>query len=344
MSNIQLSPRMYSIDDIFRLLKNKEIEIQPKYQRRRTSWPITAKTSLIDTIINNYPIQPIYLREYYNDNNNRIKEVIDGQQRISTIVEFLNDRYELGENFTESEYIGYKYYELPLDLKKAINNYELSFLSIRGATEADIVTIFSRINSFTLPLNPQEKRNAIWSGQLKTLIYHLASVYSKFWNEYSIFSDAAIARMKEAQFISEVIFIIDKGFNKYNINLIDKLYKEYDTKFHQNENYLNLFHNIMSIIGNLFEEDLIHKHFRRQAWFLTLFLAIVEKLYFKPGAKKKSFTPNALDLDKLRVSLLKIIVDYKTEKFPEDIVLLYRQGTGSGINRENRHNHLLSLL
>ena len=78
MKNVQLSHRMYSISDIKRLLENKDLIIQPKYQRRRTKWPQTAKTSLIDTVLNNYPIQPIYLREYVTSNKERKKEIIDG--------------------------------------------------------------------------------------------------------------------------------------------------------------------------------------------------------------------------------------------------------------------------
>ena len=64
MAKIQLSQRMYSISDVARLLKSGEMQIQPKYQRRRTAWPLSAKTALIDTILSNFPILPIYLRDY----------------------------------------------------------------------------------------------------------------------------------------------------------------------------------------------------------------------------------------------------------------------------------------
>jgi len=85
MAKIQLSQRMYSVLDISRLLNSNELSIQPKYQRRRTAWPINAKTALMDTILNNFPLPPIYMRDYVNDEGKRKKEIIDGQQRISTI-------------------------------------------------------------------------------------------------------------------------------------------------------------------------------------------------------------------------------------------------------------------
>lgn len=344
MKKVQLSHRMYSMDDIKRLLEKKELVIQPKYQRRRTNWPNTAKTSLMDTIFNNYPIQPIYLRESVTLSRERRKEIIDGQQRISTIIEYINNQFELGKNFSDSTLHGYKFSELPFEFQQDILDYELSFISIKGATESDIISIFSRLNSFTLPLNAQEKRNAIWSGQFKSLIYNLSSLYSAFWNNFKIFSDKAIARMKEAQFISEVITTIELGYDQFSSKKIDEIYKKYDDKFQNSEHYYEAFNYIMSVVGNLFENDKINKHFRRQAWFFTLFMCLFEKAYFEPGSEKKDFTHKNLNLRDILAKLEDLVNQYNRDDFDEDIVLLYRQGTGSTSNRRSRHNHLKALL
>ena len=226
MSLIQLSHRMYSISDIKRLLKSKEIVLQPKYQRRRTAWPITAKTGLMDTIINNYPIQPIYLREVVNESNTRVKEIIDGQQRISTILEFTNDQFPLYKNFLDGDYKGYLFSELPTEMQNLITDYELSFISIKHSTESDIISIFSRINSFTLPLNKQEKRNALYAGEFKSLVYRLSSNYIKFWTDYRIYTDSAIARMKDAEFVSEILSLLIVGFSAYSLKKIEDSYKK----------------------------------------------------------------------------------------------------------------------
>ena len=55
-----------------------------------------------------------------------------------------------------------------------IEDFEVSFISIRGAADSDIISIFSRLNSFSLPLNSQEKLNSLYAGEIKTLIYDLA--------------------------------------------------------------------------------------------------------------------------------------------------------------------------
>ena len=95
MPKIQLSQRMYSILDITRLLKSGELSIQPKYQRRRTAWPVSAKTALLDTILNNFPLPPIYLRDYVDDSGKRRKEIIDGQQRLTSVFSFIADEFSL---------------------------------------------------------------------------------------------------------------------------------------------------------------------------------------------------------------------------------------------------------
>lgn len=344
MKKVQLSHRMYSVADIQRLLDNKELIIQPKYQRRRTNWPQTAKTSLMDTILNNYPIQPIYLREYVTSGKERRKEVIDGQQRISTIIEFLENKYSFTKNFSNSNLHGYTFSELPFDTQQELLDYELSFISIRGANESDIISIFSRLNSFTLPLNAQEKRNALWSGQFKTLVYNLSSLYSAFWDDFRIFSDKAIARMKEAQFISEVITTIETGYETYSGKKIDDLYKKYDEKFQNYDNYYNSFNYIMSTIGNLMENDDINNHFSKNSWFFTLFMCLFEKIYFAPGATKKDFTSSKINIDKTKKSLLELIENYYNNDVKDGVVLMYQQGTGSGSNRKERHNHLLGYI
>ncbi len=344
MKNVQLSHRMYSISDIKRLRENKDLIIQPKYQRRRTKWPQTAKTSLIDTVLNNYPIQPIYLREYVTSNKERKKEIIDGQQRISTIIEFIYDKYELSNNFSNNLLIGYKFSELPFETQQEILDYELSFISIKNATESDIISIFSRLNSYTLPLNSQEKRNALWSGQFKTLIYKLSALYSSFWNDFKIFSDKAIARMREAQIISEIIVISEIGYKKYSGKKIDEFYKKYDVEFPNYINYYESFNYVMSIIGNVLEDDRIRSLFSKQSWFFTLFLAIFDKTFFTPGSENKSFKPKNIDINSLKDSLIKIVSDYNNKRIPEETLHLFQQGTASSSNREKRHSFLINLI
>lgn len=340
MSKIQLSHRMYSIDDLKRLLDKGELIIQPKFQRRRTPWPNTAKTGLIDTIVYNYPIPPIYLRETISDHREKRKEIIDGQQRISTILEFITDKFELSKNFSDSDYVGDLFSELPFEIQQEIEDYELSFIAIRGADDSDVISIFSKINSFNLPLNKQEKRNALYVGQFKYLAYKLSSNYYVFWKDFKILSDRQISRMSDAEFVSEILTTIIVGFEKYR-SKIDILYKKYEENFPESDYYYEAFNHIMGAIGNLFENKIIRSHFNRKVWFYTLFIILFEKIYGDIGTNQRYPLQN-INLPELEDKLIEVIIDYNRDDFNANTKLLFIQGTGTSSNRQARHEFLLN--
>ena len=342
MQKIQISFRSYSIEDIKRLINNKEFIIQPKFQRRRTSWPLTAKTGLMDSIINNFPIPPIYVREFVNETKERKREIIDGQQRISTILEFTKGEWKLSRNLTDSEFIGYLFSELPFEMQQQILDYELGFLNIRGAEESDIISIFSRINSYSLPLNKQEKRNAKYSGQFKSLVYDLSSSYYTFWIDNKIFSNAQIARMQDAELTSELLTIMGTGLKGFSSKTVEDFYKNLEENFQDKENFNNAFNNIMTYVGNCYEDADIKKQFGKKAAFFSLFIAILDKVYSINGEMNTS--PRKINLDTTKANLKDFAIRYCKPDFDKDITLLFNQGTGETSNRIKRHDIISKLI
>ena len=148
--------------------------------------------------------------------------------------------------------------------------------------------------------------------------------------------------MKEAQFISEVLVALEVGFDGLSKKKIDEYYKKYDQVFNNSESYFESFNFVMSVIGNLMETPVLNSQFKKQAWFFTLFLSLYDKIYFSPGSAKKDFTSNKIDIEKYRMSLVNLVRNYNAGEVDENIVLLYRQGTGASGNRKQRHQHLLT--
>ena len=342
MQKIQLSFRSYSIEDIKRLIDNKELIIQPKFQRRRTSWPLTAKTGLMDSVINSFPIPPIYVREFINEKKERQREIIDGQQRISTILEFIRNEWKLSRNLSDDEFIGYLFNELPFELQQQILDYELAFLNIRGAEDSDIISIFSRLNSYSLPLNRQEKRNATYSGQFKSLVYDLSSKYYTFWTENKIFSNAQIARMIDAELTSELLTIMNSGLKGFSNKKIEEIYKSHEENFADKEKYEKSFNTIMTYVGNCYEDDDIKKQFGKKSAFFSLFLAICDKVYLLDGGMK--FSTHKINLEKTKENLKDFAIKYGKPEFNKDIKLLFNQGTGETSNRIKRHEIFSKLI
>ncbi|MEZ8323174.1 DUF262 domain-containing protein [Vibrio cyclitrophicus] len=337
MSKIQLSQRMYSVRDIKRLLDNGELSIQPKYQRRRTDWPTTAKTALLDTILNNFPIPPIYLRDYIDENGKRKKEIIDGQQRISTIFEYYTDEYALAKNIFDEEFYGLKYSDLPYEEQILIEDFEVSFISIRGASDADIISIFSRLNSYSAPLNPQEKLNSLYTGELKTLIYELASEYNTFWTDFKIISSSSIARMNDAKLVSQIMNAILNGITTEKSPNLEKMYKEHEESFCHKSEISSRFNNTMSILGVLLEEKNIQKAFTSLAMFYSLFLAVYDRMYGISNSPLSLNGHSAIDIHKTIESLDQFAIQYSNNGFSAEFMLMMKQATGNAGQRTFRH-------
>jgi len=342
MAKIQLSQRMYSILDIIRLLDSGELSIQPKYQRRRTSWPINAKTALIDTIMNNFPLPPIYLRDFVNDVGKRKKEIIDGQQRISTIVEFYKNKFALAKNIFDEQFSGLEYQELPTDVQHMIEDFEVSFISIKGASESDVISIFSRLNSFSLPLNTQEKRNSLYAGEIKSLIYEIASEYNTFWTEFKILSPNMIARMADASLVSDIIYTLLYGIKSSSSPAVDRMYSEFDNDFPQkNEIYKN-FNSVVTVLGNFFESTYIRNVFKPKFMFYSLFLVVYEKLY--GFTEQNGNKTGSVNIEKSIEILDAFCIRYTRSDFDPVFKSKFKQATGNVSQRKFRHLEIGNLI
>ena len=342
MAKIQLSQRMYSVRDIDRLLKSGEMAIQPKYQRRRTAWPLSAKTALIDTMLNNFPIPPVYLRDFVNDAGKRQKEIIDGQQRIATIIEFFNDEFTLSRNISDSTLAGNNYKNLPVDEQLLIEDFEVSFISIRGASDGDIISIFSRLNSYSLPLNSQEKRNSVYAGEIKSVIYELASEYNTFWIKSKVLSEAQIARMADALLVSEIIYTILYGYQSARSASLDKMYGEYDENFPYKEEVYDNFNKVITILGHLFESKHIKNTFKPKFMFYSLFLVIYAKHFGFEGRKNEKI--GKIDIKRTIDALEDFSIRFSRPEFDSEVKNKIKQATGNVAQRRFRHDVISKLV
>ncbi|MCG8550357.1 MAG: DUF262 domain-containing protein, partial [Desulfobacterales bacterium] len=81
------------IQDLLNFKKQGELDISPWYQRRSV-WSPAQKSYLINTLLEQKPIPAIYIRHSLDlEKAKSIKEVVDGQQRTRTIIDFYNDQF-----------------------------------------------------------------------------------------------------------------------------------------------------------------------------------------------------------------------------------------------------------
>ena len=342
MVKIQLSQRMYSILDIVRLLHSRELSIQPKYQRRRTGWPLTAKTALIDTIMNNFPLPPIYLRDFVNDKGKRRKEIIDGQQRISTIVEFYKNEFNLSKNIFDENFVGQTYSTLPEIEQQMIEDFEVSFIAVKGASESDIISIFSRLNSYSLPLNTQEKRNSLYAGEMKTLIYEIAAEYHTFWVYFKILTQNQIARMADAALVSDIIYTLMQGIKSASSPAVDRMYSEFDYDLPRKKEIYKNFNSVITILGQIFESQHIKNVFKPKFMFYSLFLVIYARLFGFEGQEEEK--TRSIDIEKSIRSLEEFSIKYIRPDFDPVFKSKFKQATGNVAQRKFRHIKIAKLI
>jgi hypothetical protein len=101
MQTHQVSKTHYKVCDFVTWAKAGTLILSPSFQRRSV-WPTGAKSFLLDTIVRGLPIPIIFLREQKTDLDSLEpkREVVDGQQRIRTVLAFLAPRL-VGEGETD---------------------------------------------------------------------------------------------------------------------------------------------------------------------------------------------------------------------------------------------------
>jgi len=153
--------------------REKKIDPQPQYQRGSV-WTPAKKQLLIDTIFRGYDIPKFYLRVI--ENSKYEHEVVDGQQRLRSIWEFMNDDFPFGEY---SKYfdnlpnmVGKFYSELGGDEQDLFGAFNISITELRDATDLEVTELFRRLQEGST-LTPPEKRNATL-GNIRNFIHELS--------------------------------------------------------------------------------------------------------------------------------------------------------------------------
>lgn len=220
------------IQDIINLEEKGELNTTPWYQRRSV-WNPGQKSYLINTIFEKKPIPALYIRHSLDlDKGVSIKEVVDGQQRTRAIISFCKN--EFNARHPELNKL-IKFDELNKNQKQ---NFLLTAIPVGfllGATDADVIDIFARINSVAKTLNAQEKRNAQFSGEFKQFCVTQSVKRTEFWKDYGIFTGNDIARMNEVQFVSDVVINLMDGLSAYSAPKVTKYYKAYDENLNNTE-------------------------------------------------------------------------------------------------------------
>lgn len=168
-AEVRVEKANFSILHLKRLVEDrKELILAPKYQRENV-WDSKQKSELIESILMGIPIPIIYLFE----TREGTKQVIDGRQRISTILDFFNGKFELKDLRILQNIKGY-FNKLEPKLQGIFEDYQISSYIIQPPTPERVkYDIFDRVNRGGTRLNNQEMRNALYQGKATELLNDL---------------------------------------------------------------------------------------------------------------------------------------------------------------------------
>ncbi|MFM6308347.1 MAG: DUF262 domain-containing protein, partial [Dolichospermum sp.] len=226
----------YPLDSIPTMLDSKKYILDPEYQRRKR-WDDIRKSRLIESFIMNVPIPPIFLYEI----DYSIYEVMDGQQRLTTIYDFYNDKFQLQGLQYWRELDGRNYTNLPEQVRKGIDRRYLSSIVLLQETakseeEAEELKriVFERLNSGGEKLTPQETRNALQNGKFNQLCIKLSKneAFRKMWyfpleseGEEKLLENEYYKKMEDVELVLR--FFAYRHFDKLKSTGVDKFLDEY---------------------------------------------------------------------------------------------------------------------
>ncbi len=169
-TQVRIAKEQSSIFEILRREERGDLVLAPDFQRENV-WDKKHKSELIESILMGIPIPLIYLFE----NEDGIRQIIDGKQRITSLKGFLNNEFALSSLSMLPHLKGLKFKEISPLLQAKIEDYQLHSYVIQPPTPESVkFNIFERVNRGGVNLNKQEMRHALYQGKATKLIEDLA--------------------------------------------------------------------------------------------------------------------------------------------------------------------------
>jgi len=247
-----------TISEFFERYQLKKYNFDPEYQRRGDVWDENKQAFLIDSILKNYPIPPIFLHQEIDGSTGAtIYNIIDGKQRLSTILKFINNELELPQDydigaFGDSRLNAKRFSELEGELKEYKMQFWRYILSVEYIETSDldvINNVFDRLNRNGVPLEPQELRKAkYFNTLLMQIVEELTATI-----DWTKLGKVNVNRMQDFEFVSELIFFllekepmdassrdnIDAYYDKWSQQLTEELASQIRDIFIKCVNFIN---------------------------------------------------------------------------------------------------------
>lgn len=211
----------YDLETLVKKIKRNVIRLNPEYQRKHR-WDDETSSKLIESLILNIPIPFIYISQDVDvdeeiDSETSRFSVIDGQQRLTAIYNFFENKYPLQGLEVLDKLNGSSHKDLPPFLIRRLEERSIRCLRIDSTLDPQVkYDIFERLNSGSVKLESQELRNATCRGPFKDLVKKL-SKNSNFITACKLTPDSSRVKKMEDEELVLRFFAINylDGYNDY---------------------------------------------------------------------------------------------------------------------------------
>lgn len=212
------------------LYLNGQLDLTPPYQRRSV-WTVKDRRFFLDTIFRNYPSPAVFLhKEIDTDRSRMLYHVVDGKQRLETVIQFSRNEIAMDGDFGDDRLNGRKWKQIEhdFDLNTRFLRYNLTVEFMDIDDNRIINEVFDRLNRNSRKLERQEMRHAKYDGWFIQIAEREAE--RPEWERIGIVTKARMRRMKDVQLISELLAVLlKKRILGYDQEMLDEIYAEYDT-------------------------------------------------------------------------------------------------------------------
>jgi hypothetical protein len=223
---VQIKPSVTNptIADIYEKIDTQKLNLKPDFQRKFV-WTHEHQEQFLDTILNGFPFPEIYVCQGEVDTKKlrTTQVVIDGQQRLTTIKNYIEDTFEKPLKLVR------RYADLEEGERELFLSYQIVLRDI-GKVDDDLVReIFRRINLTKFKLEDIEIHNAVYDGQYiqtaKSIVKDLKL------EDYGVFHESEFTRMADLHFVLQVMSTIQRGGYYHRDNEIEKCVAEFNDEY-----------------------------------------------------------------------------------------------------------------
>ena len=206
------------------LKRNGQLNLDPPFQRRSV-WTNKDRRYFLDTIFRGYPSPSIYLSKEVKNDGASVFSVVDGKQRLETIIMFSEDRIVLRE-YGDTSIDGRTWSEIRTN-RELCRRFLDYVLPVEQLTVGDDLNeVFDRLNRNNKNLNRQELRHAKYDGWFIQFVE--SETEDPLWDKLGVVTTARARRMLDVQFLSELLIVtITNEIHGFDQNTIDEFTARY---------------------------------------------------------------------------------------------------------------------